>query len=120
MIDKLLRLPLAPQLKAVLEKLDNVTETSSLDMIEQFIRTHRSSLTRYERFVLCRALRNATRMYMLDDAMEVVLGTGKYTPVQVKGQGITMADVTNASLRILERNLAGNAPIKREGARVNY
>jgi hypothetical protein len=120
MIDRLLRLPLAPQLKAVLEKLDNITETSSLDMVDQFVRTNKKSLTPYESFVLRRALRNATRMYMLDEAMEVVLATGKYAPFQIKGRDIAIADITNASLKIIERNLSGNAPIKREGARVNY
>ena len=122
MIDKLLRIPLAPQLKAVLEKLDNVNETSSLTTVENFFRVHAKGMTRYECFVLRRAIRKANRLYMLNDAMEVVLGTGVYQPISVKTQGakpMTMADITRESLRVLEKNMHAT-PVKRENARVDY
>ena len=121
MIDKLLRIPLAPQLKAVLEKLDNANETSSLTMVENFFRVHAKGMTRYECFVLRRAIRKANRLYMLNDAMEVVLGTGVYEHIPVKmqaGRPMTMADITRESLKVLEKNL--EAPVKKEGAFVNY
>ena len=119
MIDKLLRIPLAPQFKAVLEKLDNSTETSSLPAVENFFRAHVKGMTRYERFVLRRAIRNADRLFMLNNAMEVVLGTDEYsTKMYSWNRNITSADITRESLKILEKNM--EAPVKKEGAFVNY
>ena len=125
MIDKILRAPLPDQFKALLEKLDNDPEASSLYAVRNFVNDHARSLTRYERYVFKRAFHKINRASALDKAMGVVLGVdedskqiGLYSS---SGKPITVADITRESFKVLEKNLSGmNAPIKREGERVNY
>ncbi|NBS71560.1 hypothetical protein EBT31_22010 [bacterium] len=125
MIEQILRAPLPDQFKALLEKLDNDPDASSYEEIRTFLRNYENRLTRYERYVFSRAVRKAGRAYLLDRAMEIVIGVEEDSPKMYRysssGKPITAADITRESLKILERNMPGmNAPIKREGERVNY
>ena len=78
MLEKLLRLPLPDQLKAVAEKIDSLDETSSDGRISNWVR-QASSLSRYERWVLKRALRKRVRATTLCEAMTLVI-TPEPTP----------------------------------------
>ena len=74
MLTKLLRLPIPDQIKALLEKIDS--EGAALDSsfrrkLDSLI--HEDHLTRYERFLIKRALVKNQRAKTLDDAMCIVL-----------------------------------------------
>jgi hypothetical protein len=73
MLEKLLRLPLPDQLKAVVEKIESLDETSSHHDITEWV-NRTPYLTRYERWVINRAFHKRDRAYMLNQAMEIVLG----------------------------------------------
>ena len=83
MLEKLLRLPLPDQLKAVAEKIDSLDETSSDGRISSWVRSS-SSLSKYERWVLRRALRRRERAKVLCEAMTLVI-----TPEPTHGQYLT-------------------------------
>ena len=73
MLEKLLRFPLPDQIKAVMEKIESLDETSSHHVISEWV-NGTPYLTSYERWVINRALHKRDRAYMLNQAMEVVLG----------------------------------------------
>lgn len=83
MLEKLLRFPLPDQLKAVAEKIDSLDETSSTGRISTWVRDV-SSLSRYERWVLKRALRKRVRATTLCEAMAIVI-----TPEPTHGEYLT-------------------------------
>ena len=73
MLEKLLRLPLPDQIKAVLEKIESLDETSSTTRITRWVRDSQSTLTRYERWAIKRALRKRERVVTLCQAMALVI-----------------------------------------------
>ena len=73
MLEKLLRFPLPDQIKAVVEKIESLDETSSHHVISEWV-NGTPYLTSYERWVINRALHKRDRAYMLNQAMEIVLG----------------------------------------------
>jgi len=83
MLEKLLRLPLPDQLKAVAEKIDSLDDASSDGRISSWVRGS-SSLSKYERWVLKRALRKRERARTLCEAMTLVI-----TPEPTHGQYLT-------------------------------
>lgn len=83
MLEKLLRLPLPDQLKAVAEKIDSLDDASSDGRISGWVRSS-SSLSKYERWVLRRALRRRERARVLCEAMTLVI-----TPEPTHGEYLT-------------------------------
>ena len=83
MLEKLLRLPLPDQLKAVAEKIDSLDDASSDGRISSWVRGS-SSLSKYERWVLKRALRKRERARTLCEAMTLVI-----TPEPTHGEYLT-------------------------------
>jgi hypothetical protein len=83
MLEKLLRLPLPDQIKAVLEKIESLDETSSHHVISEWV-NGTPYLTSYERWVINRALHKRDRAYMLNQAMEIVLGRDPYQVLKSK------------------------------------
>lgn len=101
MLEKLLRLPLPDQLKAVAEKIDSLDDASSDGRISSWVRGS-SSLSKYERWVLKRALRKRERARTLCEAMTLVItpepNHGEYLTASLTGQINYMTerwDVTN-------------------------
>jgi hypothetical protein len=74
MIDKLLRIPLPEQLKALIEKLEEQQiDARSLRKIGEFL--SELKLTRYERFVVGRVYKRARRLSDMDRIMnEIIIG----------------------------------------------
>jgi hypothetical protein len=83
MLEKLLRFPLPDQLKAVAEKIDSLDDASSDGRISSWVRSS-SSLSKYERWVLRRALRRRERVMTLCEAMTLVI-----TPEPTHGDYLT-------------------------------
>jgi len=83
MLEKLLRFPLPDQLKAVAEKIDLLDDASSDGRISSWVRGS-SSLSKYERWVLKRALRKRERARTLCEAMTLVI-----TPEPTHGEYLT-------------------------------
>jgi len=92
MLEKLLRLPLPDQIKALIEKIESLDETSSTSRITAWMRDSQSTLTRYERWSVKRALRKRERVVTLCEAMTLVI-----TPEPTYGEYLTrrLNHVTN-------------------------
>ena len=73
MLEKLLRFPLPDQIKAVVEKIESLDETSSTTRITAWMRDSQSTLTGYERWSVKRALRKRERVVTLCEAMTLVI-----------------------------------------------
>lgn len=123
MIDNLLKKTLAPQLQALIEKLD-ADDTSSYAVVKNFVRSYEKRLTRYERFVLNRALRKFGRTHLLNRAMEVVLnmntqeeGSGAYQDVAKQR---LYAGIQGTFEQEYAKRKFVEAPVKREGEYVNH
>lgn len=84
MLEKLLRLPLPDQIKAVIEKIESLDETSSPNRISNWALNSESTLTRYERWAIKRALRKRARVATLCEAMTLVI-----TPEPTVGEYLT-------------------------------
>ena len=77
MLEKLLRARLPEQIVALIEKLEQDPDTSHLDKVEKLLGYHKSQLTRYERWVIKRAIRKSQnvvrRAWTLQKAMSIVI-----------------------------------------------
>ena len=73
LIDKLLRLPLAPEVLALLEKIDSIDSIydTSYQPIERLL--HNEGFSRYERRILQKALSKIARRHAYTCAMHVVI-----------------------------------------------
>ena len=112
MIEKMLRAPLPDQLKALLEKFDTEFDTSHVTKLGML--SNETSLTWYERRMLNRAYRKASRELnranTLDAAMLIVLNRKKeaddgffdidryIVKSQVGGSMVTVASLRNAQI----------------------
>ena len=72
MLETLLRLPLPDQIKALIEKVESLDETSSSYRISNWVKSS-STLTRYECWMLNRALNKRHRARTLCEAMSLVI-----------------------------------------------
>ena len=136
MIEQILRAPLPDQIKALLEKLDNELDASSLQKVNAFVRTYAAYLTRYERMMLRRAIRRINRELLMNEAMAIVINT----PPEVEKWAypstntLTLEQIQRDTLQILEKEFVKGykdsalgransglyADVKREAERVNY
>lgn len=137
MIEQILRAPLPDQIKALLEKLDNELDASSLQKVNNFARNYAAYLTRYERMMLRRAIRRINRELLMNEAMAIVINT----PPEVEkwaypssAKTLTIDQIQRDTLQILEKEFAkgfvgatlGQAnsglyvDVKREANRANY
>lgn len=136
MIEQILRAPLPDQIKALLEKLDNELDASSLQKVNAFVRTYAAYLTRYERMMLRRAIRRINRELLMNEAMAIVINT----PPEVEKWAypstntLTLEQIQRDTLQILEKEFVKGykdsalgransglyADVKREAERANY
>lgn len=137
MIDKILRAPLPDQLKALLEKLDNEVDASSLKKINDFVRLYARYLTRYERMVFRRSISRVNRHLLMEEAMAIVINLKEsdnpYEEAVYNRTVLTAEEIQRDTMRILSKhfdkaynehgerfNSLYGAQAKAEGARVNY
>lgn len=138
MIDKILRAPLPDQLKALLEKLDNEVDASSLKKINDFVRLYARYLTRYERMVFRRSINRINRHLLMEEAMAIVINLKESdNPHEEAGYNrtvLTAEEIQRDTMRILSKHFDKTytadpygaqakmytVQAKAEGARVNY
>lgn len=138
MIDKILRAPLPDQLKALLEKLDNEVDASSLKKINDFVRLYARYLTRYERMVFRRSINRINRHLLMEEAMAIVINLKESdNPYEEAGYNrtvLTAEEIQRDTMRILSKHFDKTytadpygaqakmytVKAKAEGARVNY
>jgi uncharacterized protein (UPF0297 family) len=137
MIEQILRAPLPDQIKALLEKLDNELDASSLQKVNAFVRTYAAYLTRYERMMLRRAIRRINRELLMNEAMAIVINTQPEVETWAypsSAKTLTIEQIQRDTLQILEKEFVKGykdsalgransglyADVKREAERVNY
>jgi hypothetical protein len=85
MLEKLLRAPLPEQIVALLEKLEQDPDTSHLHKVEKLLDYHKTQFTRYEAWVIKRALRKLRftlqRAWTLEKTMSIVINEPESEPV---------------------------------------
>ncbi len=104
LIDKLLRLPLAPEVLALLEKIDSIDSVydASYRPIERLIED--AGFSRYERRILQKALSKISRRHAYSCAMHVVIKNELPTdPRSVPTSALTRADMVNQTTRVLQQ-----------------
>lgn len=84
MLEKLLRAPLPEQIVALLEKLEQDPDTSHLERVKNLLCSHKTQFTRYETWIIKRALRKLRftleRAWTLEKTMGIVINEPE--PVQ--------------------------------------
>ena len=110
MLEKLLRAPLPEQVVALLEKLEQDPDTSHLYKVENLLDYNKTRFTRYEAWVVKRALRKLRftldRAWTLEKTMSIVINepepeqiipSGYYTNSVLRGAaGVTASALTQS------------------------
>ena len=85
MLEKLLRAPLPEQIVALLEKLEQDPDTSHLQKVTSLLDSHKTHFTRYETWIIKRALRKLRftlqRAWTLEKAMGIVINEPESEPI---------------------------------------
>lgn len=101
MLEKLLRAPLPEQVVALLEKLEQDPDTSHLEKVERLMLYHKTQFTRYEMWVLKRALRKLhftiQRAWTLEKTMSIVINEPEPENIVPSGYYINTALQNGAS-----------------------
>lgn len=111
LLQTILRFPLAPEVLALLEKIDSIDSIydTSYQPIERLL--HNEGFSRYERRILQKALSKIARRHAYSCAMHVVIKNELPTDPRVKqytastsGSGpLTRADMVNQTTQILRQ-----------------
>jgi hypothetical protein len=90
MLEKLLRARLPEQIVALVEKLEQDPDTSHLQRVEWLLKTDSSRFTRYERWVIKRALRKSQDVVRREETLNRVMSIVINEPVKEKGPDVSM------------------------------
>lgn len=84
MLEKLLRARLPEQIVALVEKLEQDPDTSHLQRVEWLLKTDSTRFTRYERWVIKRALRKSQDVVRREETLNRVMSIVINEPVKEK------------------------------------
>ena len=122
MLEKLLRAPLPEQIVALLEKLEQDPDTSHLRKVTNLLASHKTQFTRYETWIIKRALRKLRftleRAWTLEKTMGIVINepesegfiTSQYYGNSVLHQGaagVTASAIQNAAQQSQHARIMG-------------
>jgi hypothetical protein len=123
MLEKLLRAPLPEQIVALLEKLEQDPDTSHLYKVEKLLDYRKTQFTRYETWIIKRALRKLRftleRAWTLEKTMSIVINEPEpvqepvvpsqyYTSSLLQGAaGVTAGAIQNAAQQSQHARMMG-------------